>query len=163
MGKLFEEPTIVDCFDPVEGVFAGSGVPDEPPVVPPPKTDYWNWSISVDGNDGGSHSDIRISGQHYGKAGNGWSLTITLSDTSRYIKNITQVGRGGVSCSHNRDCIWLTSNDHYNGGENIGFTISAEFGYVGSNKFGALYDGGYTPSRAEQEADKKLDIQDSSL
>lgn len=163
MRKMFEEPTIVDCFDPIEGVFAGSGVPDVPPVTPPPKTDYWNWTISVDGNDGGSHSDIRIGGQHYGKEGYGWSLSIDLGDKSRYIDNVTQVGRGGVSCSYNKDTIWLSSNDHYNGGENLGFTISVIFGYYGSNKKGALYDGGYTPSKAEQEADKKLDIHDSGL
>lgn len=164
MGRLFEEPTIVDCYDPIEGVFAGSGVTDTPPVTPPPtKKDYWLWTISVNGNDGGSHSDIQIDGQHYGAAGHGWSCTVTLGDASKTIKNVTQVGRGGVSCSYNKNTIWLTSNDAYNGGEHLGFTISVVFDNVDGTPAGSLYPGGYTPSQAEQQADKKLDITDSSL
>lgn len=153
MGKYFEEPVITDCFDAIEGVFAGSGNNDNPP--PPEIPSNFKFDLSVDGNDGGSHSDIRINAVNWGPGGKGWSCTINVTDPTRTVKEVTQVGRAGVSCSYNSKSIYLSSNESYNGNENIGFTISVVFG--GAME-GALYQGGYTPSKAEQEADKKLEI-----
>lgn len=146
MAKKFEDAVIIESFESVEGIFAGSG--DKPPVTPPPTNgNNWDWEAKIEHNDTGTLSGIHIRGKSK-NSGDGESITIKVLDPTITITETKNWSLPlGFQAKVVGNTIYLTTSSHYN--PNEGVDISFE-GVFGGSRNGAIGEGGHTLSEAEK-------------
>lgn len=130
MAKKFEDAVLIESFEAVEGIFAGSG---NTPVTPPPEK-TGSVTSKFTNHDSGTLTELEINGKGLSKGSH--SVTVNIIDSSMTIDHIEFNGGGdGTSWYQQGSTIYITFNCR-NDNENpdCRFTVYYKHsdGYVGA-------------------------------